>query len=83
MDSWLGSHKQDLIFKNGPPARIASDGGTGEILIYSYPAYNPFTHTSFYKYTMYYADNTGIIYRWMIQQGMIPPEQMDVNLYIR
>lgn len=35
MNSWLGSTKQNLIMSWGPPDRIASDGGTGEILVYA------------------------------------------------
>ena len=34
MDSWVGSHKGDLIAQHGPPNQVASDGRGGEILIY-------------------------------------------------
>jgi hypothetical protein len=34
MDSWIGSHQSDLIASWGPPARTASDGKGGTILIY-------------------------------------------------
>jgi protein involved in sex pheromone biosynthesis len=33
-DSWMGSHKSELIRSWGPPTRIQSDGEGGEILIY-------------------------------------------------
>ena len=82
MDSWLGSYKVHLIEKWGPPARVTSNGSTGEVLIYSEQSYNPFTHNSFYYYTMFYADASGRIYRWMTQQGMIPPQQLNVDLYV-
>ena len=34
MDSWVGSHKADLIRSWGPPQQIHSDGAEGEILVY-------------------------------------------------
>jgi hypothetical protein len=41
MDSWIGSSKKDLIMSWGPPDRIASDGGDGEILVYAKQVYVP------------------------------------------
>ena len=35
MDSWVGSHKSELIGRWGPPNQTTSDGLNGEILIYS------------------------------------------------
>lgn len=81
MDSWIGSTKQNLILKWGPPARIASDGGNGEILIYSTQSY--LYGSVYYRYRMFYADSNGNIYHWLIQGGQVPPQQMDVNLYVR
>lgn len=34
MDSWVGSHKSEIILQKGPPDRVASDGLDGEILIW-------------------------------------------------
>ena len=48
MDSWLGHSKQELIMKWGPPARTASDGGTGEILVYAQQVYIPPSSNTFY-----------------------------------
>jgi hypothetical protein len=45
MDSWIGSSKQDVIMKFGPPERSASDGGSGEVLVYSNQFYNSYLHT--------------------------------------
>lgn len=84
MNSWLGKTKMDIIGQAGPPARVASDGGFGEILIYSQQGYSPFAGgAAFYKNTMFYVNSAGIIYRWLIQRGGIPPERIDVNLYVR
>jgi len=43
MDSWVGSHKSELIAQWGPPTRVASDGKGGEILIYE--EYRDFGYT--------------------------------------
>jgi hypothetical protein len=81
MDSWVGSTKQDLILKWGPPERTASDGGTGEILVYSSRFYNAALNMTTYQYRMMYADNDGKIYHWLLQSGTVPPQQMNMNVY--
>lgn len=82
-DSWIGDNKVHLIELWGPPARVASNGSTGEILIFSEKRYNPYTGDSFYSNSMFYADANGRIYRWMVQQGMIPPQQLNLTIYGR
>jgi hypothetical protein len=81
MDSWIGSTKQDLILKWGPPERTASDGGTGEILVYSSRFYNATLNMTTYQYRLMYADNDGKIYHWLLQSGTVPPQQMNMNVY--
>jgi hypothetical protein len=31
---------------------------------------------------MFYTDASGNIYHWLVQSGQVPPQQMDVNLYL-
>jgi len=83
MDSWLGDTKQNLILKWGPPARVASDGGSGEILIYSRQVYMPQYRVNFYDYKMFYANSQGKIYSWLTKRENIPPTQIDLNVYRR
>lgn len=87
MDSWLGSTKQELIMQWGPPARTASDGGTGEILVYAnqgyYPGINGIGAFTFWNYQYMYADSDGKIYYWMTRRERVPPTQIDLNIYRR
>jgi hypothetical protein len=82
MDSWLGDTKQDLILKWGPPERTASDGGGGEVLVYSNQVYNPYTRNTIYQCRMFYVDSDGKIYHWLKQGSLVPPQEMNVNLYV-
>ena len=70
MDSWLGSHKSEVIQSWGPPDRYESDGKGGEILIWetkqtrgSY-LYGTYYERTSYPYKMFYADANGKIYYW-------------------
>lgn len=96
MDSWLGSSKQNLIMSWGPPDRTASDGGTGEILVYAkriyipsstfYDSYGGSSTTparTYWDYKYIYVNNEGKIYYWMIRREEIPPTQIDLNIYKR
>jgi len=98
MDSWLGHTKHDLIMKWGSPARTASDGENGEILVDAKPVYipettglatpsNPNPSTSpgktFWDYKMFWVNSDGKIYHWMTQRQQVPPQQIDLNVYFR
>jgi len=83
MNSWIGSTKQSLIQSWGPPARTASDGGSGEILIYAKQVYLPQFSANYYDYSMFYVDNKGVIYHWITKTESIPPTQIDLNIYKR
>lgn len=96
MNSWLGSTKQQLIMSWGPPARTASDGGTGEILVYArqvyipprtiYDGYGGSSTTqaqTYWRYKYMYVDSNGKIYYWMTQRQQVPPTQIDLNIYKR
>jgi hypothetical protein len=48
MNSWVGQAKQKLIMSWGPPSRTASDGSTGEILVYAKQVYIPAQTSTFY-----------------------------------
>jgi hypothetical protein len=70
MDSWLGSHKSDLIRSWGPPGRYESDGKGGEILIWETRQTHGVVLTgtyyerTSYPYRMFYADQNGKLYYW-------------------
>jgi hypothetical protein len=81
MDSWIGSTKQDLILKWGPPEREVSDGGSGEILVYSRSFFNPNANLTQYVYRMMYVDREGKIYHWLTQTGLVPPELFIVTIH--
>lgn len=83
MDSWLGSNKQQLIMSWGPPARTASDGSNGEILVYANQVYLPQYNINNYNYKMFYVDGSGKIYHWLTRTERIPPTQIDLNIYRR
>ncbi len=87
MNSWLGSTKQNLIMSWGPPARTASDGGAGEILVYAnqgyWPGYNGQGAFVFWDYRYMYANSDGIIYYWMTRRERVPPTQIDLSIYKR
>ena len=83
MNSWLGSTKQSLIMSWGPPARTASDGGGGEILIYSNQVYMPEYNMNYYKYKMFYVNSDKKIYYWRTETKDIPPTRIDLNVYKR
>lgn len=80
MDSWIGSTKQQLIGAWGPPERTASDGGTGEILIYSSSFFQPNINATEYVYRMMYVDRDGKIYHWLTRNGIVPPEQINLTV---
>ena len=83
MDSWVGDTKRNLILKWGPPARTASDGGDGEILIYARQVYIPQYQMNYYDYKMFYVDSNGKIYYCRTERQNIPPTQIDLNIYRR
>jgi hypothetical protein len=87
MNSWLGATKQQLIQKWGPPNRVTSDGGNGEILIYAkqgyYPGINGQGAFAYWDYSYMYADVNGKIYYWKTNTERIPPSQINLNIYRR
>lgn len=87
LNSWLGLTKQQLIMSWGPPTRAASDGGSGEILVYAsqgyYAGYNGVGGFTYWDYKYMYIDNSGKIYYWMSKRERIPPTQIDLNIYRR
>ena len=87
MDSWLGKTKRELIMQWGPPVRTASDGSTGEILVYAYQGYysgyNGQGSYTYWDYKYMYANYSGSIYYWMTKRERVPPMQIDLNVYKR
>jgi hypothetical protein len=81
MDSWVGLSEQRLIESWGPPARIASNGGNGKVLIYSAEVYSPYTNSTIYRNTMVFTRQDGTIYHWIVQNGVVPPQQINLSVY--
>ena len=81
LDSMKGKPKNQVIMSYGPPARTASDGNNGEILVYAKNINIPDYHLNYWKYTMFYINPAGTVYHWLIRNENIPPSQID--LYIK
>ena len=81
-NSWMGAHKHDLIMSWGPPARTADDGNGGQILIYANHYYNQGMNFDWWDYTMFYANQTGILYHWMTRRENVPPTQLNIDLWL-
>ena len=81
LDAWLGSSKQQLILKWGPPAQTASDGANGEVLVYAdryYYTLPPSTVPLLYwQYKMMYVNGEGKIYHTLYKRNTTPPNEMD------
>lgn len=83
MDSWLGSDKTELIRQWGPPFATVSDGGTGEIMVFTDAIYIPAYSITNYRYRMFYVNKEGKIYHWIVRTENVPPQQIDLNIYRR
>lgn len=85
MNSWIGQTKQNLIMNWGPPVKTASDGGSGEILVYSSKVYIPGNQyaapQTYWDNRYFYVNSDGKVYHWTIKQERIPPQQIDLNIY--
>jgi len=70
MNSWMGSHKSDVILAWGPPTRYASDGSGGDILVYEKSQTvgavisGVYHQRTSYPYQMFYTDDKGYVYYW-------------------
>lgn len=74
MDSWLGSHKSELIREWGAPNRYDSDGKGGEILIWEEKRvvgavmYGVYQQRTLTNYREFFATSAGILYLWRVGQ---------------
>jgi len=82
LDSWLERNIKDVIFRVGPPAQVTTDGSNGKIYVFSESSFNGITGGTYYHYIFFYTYVDGTIYHWMTKRGMVPPEQVNVDLYI-
>jgi len=82
MNSWIGHSSKDVILSWGPPNRIAPDGGTGEIYIYSTQC-SRLNGQVYYYYRMLYLNDQKKVYYWMVKEENVPPTQVDVSIYRR
>lgn len=84
MDSWIGSTKQQLIMSEGIPLKTASDGSNGEILMYGKQFTFTYPRTRVvWAYKLFYLNSSNKIYHWLIQESEVPPQQIDINLFVR
>jgi hypothetical protein len=63
LNSWLNSNKTELVKSWGPPSRIESDHGGGQIFIYEI-AYQGKYNTTIRRTIMMYVHHSGKIYHW-------------------
>lgn len=87
MDTWLGSSKQNLIMKNGLPLKTGPDGAGGEVLMYGDQVYLQPTASSrgktIWTYRMFFINPQDRVYHWLVQRSVSPPQQIDLNVFIR
>lgn len=76
----MAATKQELVMQLGPPDHTTSDGAKGEVLIWSQSMYNSFTGNRAYKNRLFYLNENGRVYHWLVKQGPIPPDQLDVRI---
>lgn len=80
MNSYVGHTKQEVIANWGPPAKVDSDGGSGEVLTWYGSAYILYGYT-YYPVRMFYCDSRGVVYNWVTHTVNTPPQQLNVRLY--
>ena len=79
MQSWLGHTKQDLVAAFGEPARVESDGRTGEIMMYAKQK----NTASYYQYRIFYLTGEGKVYSWLLKTDKQPPEKINISSFKR
>jgi len=82
LDSWVEKNIKDVILRVGPPAQITSDGSNGKIYVFSESSFNGYTGTEYYHYIFFYVYTDGTIYHWLVKKGVVPPERINVDMYI-
>jgi hypothetical protein len=83
MNSWLGRSKQDLIQNFGEPAKAASDGRTGQIIVYGAGVSKEKNNTTYYDYKIFYLNHQDKVYDWLLKSGKTPPSQIDLSSFKR
>lgn len=83
LNSWVGHTKQSLIMQWGPPDRVDSDRGNGEVVIYAKEGYLPSDTTLYYDYVIFYLNSESRVYNWLTRREQIPPAQIDADAYRR
>lgn len=82
LDSYLEHNIREVIMKLGPPAQVTSDGSNGKIYVFSESGSNPYNGYTTYHYIFFYAYTDGTIYHWLAKKGSVPPERVNVDLYV-
>lgn len=82
LDSWLEHNIHEAIMVYGPAAQVTSDGSNGKVYVFSQTADNPYNGLTYYHYIFFYAYTDGTIYHWMSRRGTIPPQRINVDMYI-
>jgi len=82
IQSWMGHDKKELYLADGPPTKIVSDGGDGEILIWQSVHYNYYpSMQQYYIFKMWYANSAGKLYYYREEHSPAPVEQVDLRVY--
>jgi hypothetical protein len=84
LNSYLEHNISEIIQRIGPPAQVSSDEAGGKIYLFSSTGYGAgiYAGTTFYKYVFLYAYKDGTVYNWLEKRGSIPPQQVNVDLYV-
>jgi hypothetical protein len=82
LDSWLEHNIHEAIMTFGPPAQVTSDGSNGKVYVFSQTANNAYNGDTYYHYIFFYAYTDGTIYHWISKRGTIPPQRINVDMYI-
>jgi hypothetical protein len=84
LDSWVNKNIHDVMLRLGSPDQISPDADNGSIYLFSSESYGMGIYAGriFYTYIFFYAKSDGTIYHWMEKKGSIPPQQINVDMYV-
>jgi hypothetical protein len=82
LDSWIEHNIKDVILRVGPPVQITSDGDGGKIYLFTDTNFGLYNGNTYYTYIFFYVYKDGTIYHWLEKKGTIPPQRINVDMYI-
>jgi len=81
-NSMVGQPKKELILKFGPPDKIIEQEDGDKIYLYTSQYYNQGMKINRYYYRFFFINNNGIVYHWTEKYSTIPPNELDVNVFL-